>query len=121
RGVDWVPVAWLEQLKTALSMHDTTVAEEMLEHLKSSLETGTSLASTAETGTELLKQFLLIEPTLYEVLNANHNPREVIRHLASEKIEGLSLEALPAYFKHGIEDLVSLRRRVKSLDKATYE
>lgn len=121
RGVDWIPANWLEQLNTALSMHDTTVAEEMLEHLKSSLETGTSLASPVETGTELLNQFLFIEPSLYTMLNATHNPREVIRHLAGEKIEGLSLDTLPAYFKRGIEDLVSLRRRVKSLDKATYE
>ncbi|WP_237402901.1 hypothetical protein [Pseudomonas sp. MWU318] len=120
-GVDWVPLHWLEQIDSALAQHDTTVAEEMLEHLKHSLETGTSLADTVESSTELLKQFLKLEPQLYAILNANPNPREVIRHLAGEGIEGLSLDTLPGYFKRAIEDLVGLRRRLKGLDKATYE
>ena len=120
-GVDWVPSYWLQQIDSALAQHDTTVAEEMLEHLKHSLETGTSLADSAESSTELLKQFLKLEPQLYAILNANPNPREVVRHLAGEDIEGLSLDTLPGYFKHAIEDLVGLRRRVKALDKATYE
>ncbi|WP_339526466.1 hypothetical protein [Pseudomonas sp. EL_65y_Pfl2_R96] len=120
-GVDWVPSHWLEQISSALAQHDTTVAEELLQHLKHSLETGISLADTVETSTELLKQFLGLEPQLYAILNANPNPREVVRHLAGETIEGLTLDALPVYFKLAIENLVGLRRRVKALDKATYE
>lgn len=121
RGVDWVPASWLEQINSALATHDTTVAEEMLGHLKHSLETGDVLAGQLEIGTELLQQFLRVEPKLYAALSANHNPREIARYLAAQEIEGLSLDPLPAYFKRAIEDLVGLRGRLKSLDKLTYE
>ncbi|MFJ6826274.1 hypothetical protein ACIQRH_01590 [Pseudomonas sp. NPDC090964] len=121
RGVDWVPATWLEQIRSALDAHDTTVAEEMLEHLKHSLGTGEALQGDSETGTELLKRFLSLESQLFAHLSENHNPREVIRHLAGASFDGLSLDALPAFFKQAIEALLSLRRRVKSLDRATYE
>ena len=121
RGVEWVPSSWLEQIRAALNAHDTTVVEEMLEHLKHSLDKGEPLQSDTESGTELLKRFLLLEPQLYSVLSDSHNPREVIRHLSSARLRGLSLETIPSCFKLAIEDLISLRRRVKSLDKVTYE
>ncbi|MGE8303329.1 MAG: hypothetical protein ACN6PW_02620 [Pseudomonas kermanshahensis] len=121
RGVDWVPAGWLTQIRSALSNHDTTVAEEMLGHLKHSLESGSALESDAESGTDLLKRFLALEPKLHSVLAESRNKREVVRHLAGEHIDGLSLESLPSYFKSALEDLVGLRRRVKALDKATYE
>lgn len=121
RGVDWVPAVWQEQIRSALNTHDTTVAEEMLEHLKHSLDKGEALQSETESGTELLKRFLLLEPQLHSMLSQNRNPREVIRHVSSASLKGLSLDTLPAYYKLAIEDLISLRRRVKSLDKATYE
>ncbi|HGM5583853.1 TPA: hypothetical protein ACKP2Y_000135 [Pseudomonas putida] len=121
RGVDWVPAAWLAQIRSALSTHDTTVAEEMLGHLKYSLESGSALEIDTESGTELLKRFLTLEPKLHTVLADSRNKREVVRHLASEHIDGLSLESLPSYFKSALEDLVGLRRRVKALDKSTYE
>ncbi len=121
RGVDWVPAAWLAQIRSALSTHDTTVAEEMLGHLKYSLESGSALESDTESGSELLKRFLTLEPKLHSVLAESRNKREVVRHLASEHIDGLSLESLPSYFKSAIEDLAGLRRRVKALDKSTYE
>ncbi|MFJ2484801.1 hypothetical protein [Pseudomonas sp. NPDC087639] len=121
RGVDWVPATWMEQIRSALNTHDTTVAEEMLEHLKHSLDKGETLQNDTESGTELLKRFLLLEPQLHTILSQNRNPREVIRHLSSASLNGLSLDTLPTYFKLAIEDLISLRRRVKSLDKATYE
>lgn len=121
RGVGWVPAVWLEQIRSALDAHDTTVAEEMLEHLKHSLGTGEALQGDSETGTELLKRFLSLESQLFAHLSENHNPREVIRHLVGASLDGLSLDALPAFFKQAIEALLSLRRRVKSLDRATYE
>ncbi|WP_242485902.1 hypothetical protein [Pseudomonas sp. TH21] len=121
RGVDWIPAVWQEQIRSALNTHDTTVAEEMLEHLKHSLDKGEALQSDTESGTELLKRFLLLEPQLHSMLSQNRNPREVIRHVSSASLKGLSLDTLPAYYKLAIEDLISLRRRVKSLDKATYE
>lgn len=121
RGTEWVPATWQEQIRTALNSHDTTVAEEMLEHLKHSLEKGEALHSDAESGTELLKRFLLLEPQLHAMLSQHRNPREVIRHLSSANVNGLSLDALPSCFKLAIEDLISLRRRVKTLDKATYD
>jgi len=93
----------------------------MLGHLKHSLESGSALESESESGTELLKRFLTLEPKLHSVLAESRNKREVVRHLASEDIDGLSLESLPAYFKSALEDLVGLRRRVKALDKSTYE
>lgn len=121
RGVNWVPAAWLEQIHSALNAHDTTVAEEMLEHLKHSLENGTPLESESESGTELLKRFLTLEPHLFSLLAEQRNPREVIRHLTNTELPGLSLETLPPYYKLAIENLVSLRRRVKTLDKTAYE
>lgn len=121
RGVNWVPPAWLEQIHSALNAHDTTVAEEMLEHLKHSLENGTPLESESESGTELLKRFLTLEPHLFSLLAEHRNPREVIRHLTNTELPGLSLETLPPYYKLAIENLVSLRRRVKTLDKTAYE
>lgn len=121
RGVNWVPAAWLGQIHTALNAHDTTVAEEMLEHLKHSLENGTSLESESESGTELLKRFLTLEPQLALFLAEHRNPREVVRHLTNTEIPGLSLTTLPPYYKNAIENLVSLRRRVKTLDKTAYE
>lgn len=121
RGVDWVPATWLDQIRAALNTHDTTVAEEMLGHLKYSLESGSPLESETEHGTELLKRFLQLEPKLHSILAESRNPREVIRHLVCEHVEGLSLEALPAYFKPAIENLIGLRRRIKALDKSTYE
>lgn len=121
RGADWVPSAWQEQIRSTLNSHDTTVAEEMLEHLKHSLDKGETLQSDTESGTELLKRFLLLEPQLHSMLSQYRNPREVIRHLSSASVNGLSLNTLPSCFKLAIEDLISLRRRVKSLDKATYE
>lgn len=121
RGVDWVPPAWLDQIRSALDTHDTTVAEEMLGHLKESLESGSPLESETEHGAELLKRFLKLEPELYSILAESRNPREVVRHLANEQVTDLSLEALPSYFKSAIEDVVALRRRVKALDKSTYE
>lgn len=121
RGVDWVPASWLEQINSALATHDTTVAEEMLGHLKHSLETGDSLPGQLEIGTELLQHFLRVEPKLYAALSENHNPREIARYLAAQEIDGLSLDPLPAYFKRAIEDLVGLRGRLKALDKLTYE
>ncbi len=121
RGVNWVPTAWLEQIHSALNAHDTTVAEEMLEHLKHSLENGTPLESESESGTELLKRFLTLEPHLSSLLAEHRNPREVIRHLMNTELPGLSLETLPPFYKHAIENLVSLRRRVKTLDKTAYE
>ena len=121
RGVNWVPAAWLEQIHSALNAHDTTVAEEMLEHLKHSLENGTPLDSESESGTELLKRFLTLEPHLSSLLAEHRNPREVIRHLMNTELPGLSLETLPPFYKSAIENLVSLRRRVKTLDKTAYE
>lgn len=121
RGVDWVPATWLDQIRSALDTHDTTVAEEMLGHLKHSLESGTALESEIEHGTELLNRFLVLEPQLHKILAQSRNPREVIRHLGNEHVDGLSLDSLHSDFKSAIEGLVSLRRRVKALDKQAYE
>lgn len=121
RGVDWVPANWVEQINSALATHDTTVAEEMLGHLKHSLETGDPLPGQPERGTELLQLFLRAEPKLSTALSENHNPREIARYLAAQQIEGLSLDPLPAYFKRAIEDLIGLRGRLKTLDRLTYE
>lgn len=121
RGVDWVPDSWLEQIRTALNSHDTTVAEEMLEHLKHSLDKGEPLQSETESGTELLKRFLSVEPQLYALLSGNHNPREVVRQLSGANVEGLALDSLPHHFKLALEGLIDLRRRVKTLDKTTYD
>lgn len=121
RGVDWVPATWLEQIRAALNTHDTTVAEEMLEHLKHSLDKGEPLQSDTESGTELLKRFLTLEPQLHKLLSGNHNPREVVRQLSGATVEGLSLDSLPNHFKLALEGLIDLRRRVKTLDKAAYD
>lgn len=121
RGLDSIPESWLEQVNTALAMHETTVAEEMLEHLRGSLETGSVLTSNSESGTELMRHFLQAETPLYAVLNANQNPREVVRHLSAIQVEGLELDTLASAFKRGLEDLVGMRNRVKNLDKPVYE
>lgn len=121
RGVDWIPAAWMEQIRSALNTHDTTVAEEMLEHLKHSLDKGEPLQSETETGTELLKRFLSLEPQLHALLSENHNPREVVRHLSGSTVSGLSLDSLPTHFKQALEGLINLRRRIKTLDKTTYD
>jgi hypothetical protein len=121
KGVAAVPAAWIDQVNQSLTQNDTTVAEEMLEHLKTSLEDGVPLANKPVKHIDLLPCFLAVEPQLFSALEIQSTRREAYRHLANTCIDGLSFADSSSLFKRGLDDLIALRLHQKSFGKAYYE
>ena len=121
QGVDSVPANWIELLRTAIQNHETTVAEEMLEHLKTSIEEGYSLSSKEFVKPSFLSRFLEVEGAVYTLLAKHPNPQDALVYLNKNALAGLDFAKPHAHFKRGIEDLMSMKSRVKVLDMALYE
>lgn len=121
RGVEWLSDAWIEQVKAALDQNDTTVAEELLEHLKSALRDGTTLEVSSSKGSNLLSIFLSADSMLYEELRIPENQQKLTSHLSSHRILGLDFDAITSVMKKGLEELVALNRRHKRIDKPLYD
>ena len=120
-GVDSVPLEWLMQVSRALTDRETTVAEEMLDHLKSSLDNGSILSTVTISPEGFLTRFLNIEQKVYQVLVNHPNAREVIRNLISIENLDLDFTSILPQSKKGIESTMSLPKRIKIMDKELYE
>lgn len=83
QGVDSVPANWIELLRTAIQNHETMVAEEMLEHLKTSIEEGYSLASKEFVKPSFLSRFLEVEGAVYTLLAKHPNP-QTLSYISTE-------------------------------------
>lgn len=119
-GAEWLPNSWLAQLNLALANHDTTIAEEMLEHLKSAIASGDSLSAMVEPGVSLLNAFLAAEPTLFSHLDAVSNPRDLVKEVHALKIDGLDFSTIDAVYKPALVAMKTLKSR-NGLDKVGYD
>lgn len=119
-GADWLPNSWLAQLNLALANHDTTIAEEMLEHLKSAIASGDSLSAMVEPGASLLHAFLAAESTLFSQLDAVSNPRDLVKEVHALKIDGLDFSTIDAVYKPALVAMKTLKSR-NGLDKVGYD
>ncbi len=123
KDTGWVTTRWEEQFQSALDSKDTTIAEEMLEHLTDSLDNGKPLSETTEVAGLLLQEMLKWEPILYPELFKLHNPREAARALSSiPDTPHLAIQTMLANDRATIESLISLRKAgMKTLDRNHYE
>lgn len=119
-GADWIPTFWLAQLNLALDNHDTTIAEEMLEHLKSAIVSGDSLSIMDEANASLLNTFLAAEPTIYGKLESVSNPRDLVKEIQSLSTEGVNFSSIDQVYKTALVGLKSLKSR-NDLDKDSYD
>jgi hypothetical protein len=123
KGAGWVTQRWEEQFKSALDAKDTTIAEEMLEHLTNSLDNGKPLDEATEVAGPMFRELLNWTPILYPDLLTLHNPREVARTLGGiPKTAALAIQAMAPEDRSAIEGLIALRKAgVKTLDQSHYE
>lgn len=119
-GADWIPTSWLAQLNLALDNHDTTIAEEMLEHLKSAIVSGDSLSVMDEASTGLLNSFLAVEPYIYGKLESVNNPRDLVKEIQSLSIDGVDFSSIEQVYKTALVALRTLKSR-KIIDKDSFD
>lgn len=122
-GASAVSAAWLEQVDRALAAKQTTVAEEMIDHLKTTIESGTPLDIDSGTGSTHLTDFLRSESEIFRAIQECPNPREIVSHLKElPLVQALEGRVLPNVFKQAIEDMMRLQKgRFKQLEKQLYD
>ncbi|MCD8560223.1 MAG: hypothetical protein LRY75_15715 [Shewanella xiamenensis] len=119
-GADWIPSTWLTQFNQALENHDTTIAEEMLEHLKSAIVNGEPLSSLDDGNVSLLSTFLAAEPAIYSKLDTVSNPRDLVKEIQSIEASGVDYSKIDGVFKNAVVALKTLKSRT-GLDKVNYD
>lgn len=120
QGADSIPQSWLDNVKAALALREVTVVEEMLDHLRKALEVRTPLPADPSIGHDVTAQFLAVEGLIHRQLQSISNPREIWKEVNSLDLGDMRLEGLP-HLKSGLEAVVNLRKRIRSLNREEYE
>jgi hypothetical protein len=121
-GAEAVSDAWLEQINRALASNNLPVAEEMLNHLESSITDGSKLSIEEITPNPYLPGFLATEKKLFEAIEIHRNPREIGKFLLGNPIEGLDFVNSHTNCTDIIVQMAEWRSHPKrSLDKPFYE
>lgn len=121
-GAEAVSDAWLKEINRALDSHNLPVAEEMINHLESSIIDGSKLSIEKITPNPYISGFLAVEKQLFDAIEVHRNPREIGKYLLGNPIVGLDFVASQTNCTDVIVQMAEWRSHPKrSLDKPFYE
>jgi hypothetical protein len=121
-GAEAVSDAWLKQINRAFEANNLPAAEEMINHLESSITDGSKLSIEEITPNPFITGFLATEKQLFEAIEIHRNPREIGKYLLGNPIVGLDFVASQTNCTDVIIQMAEWRSHPKkSLDKTFYE